>query len=150
MKCHKYWPEEKNAVYGDIHVHIQEVLVLAEYTVRTFSIQRESSKEERTVSQYHYTVWPDHGVPENPTPLLHFVRKVSSSNPINTGPLIVHCSAGVGRTGTFIALDTQLKRIEAEGDIDVFGFVRSMRVNRCCMVQTEVGIVMNFLFCTHP
>ena len=57
------------------------------------------------------------------------------------GPMIVHCSAGVGRTGTIITLDTQLKRIEAEGDIDIFSFVRSMRVNRCCMVQTEVSIV---------
>ena len=140
MKCHKYWPE-KSALYGDIHVHLQEELVLAEYTVRTFSLQQEGSKEERIVSQYHYTVWPDHGVPEYPTPLLHFVRKVAASNPINTGPMIVHCSAGVGRTGTFITLDTQLKRIEAEGDIDIFSFVRSMRVNRCCMVQTEVGIV---------
>lgn len=91
LKCHKYWPDEKNAVYGSIRVHIQDVLVLAEYTVRTFSLQREGSQEERIVRQFHFTVWPDHGVPESPTPLLQFVRKVTSSNPINAGPIVVHC-----------------------------------------------------------
>lgn len=114
--------------------------MLAEYTVRTFSLQREGSKEERIVNQYHFTVWPDHGVPEYPTPLLHFVRKVAASNPINAGPIVVHCSAGVGRTGTFITLDAQMKRLKAEDNLDIFNFVRAMRYRRCFMVQTEVII----------
>ncbi len=120
-------------------MHIQEILTLADYTVRTFSVQKEGSKEERILMHFHYTVWPDHGVPDHPTPLLHFVRKVASSNPTNAGPIVVHCSAGVGRTGTFITLFSQLKMIKMENKIDVFGFVRSMRYNRCCMVQTEVS-----------
>ena len=91
LKCHKYWPDEKNAVHGSIRVHIQDVLVLAEYTVRTFSLQKEGSQEERIVRQFHFTVWPDHGVPDSPTPLLQFVRKVTSSNPVNAGPMVVHC-----------------------------------------------------------
>ena len=90
------------------------------------------------MNQYHFTVWPDHGVPEYPTPLLHFVRKVAASNPINAGPIVVHCSAGVGRTGTFITLDAQMKRIKAEENLDIFNFVRAMRYRRCFMVQTEV------------
>ncbi len=138
IKCHQYWPDDRGCLYGGIRVHIQEILTLADYTVRTFSIQKEGSKEERILTQFHYTVWPDHGVPDHPTPLLHFVRKVTSSNPTNAGPIVVHCSAGVGRTGTFITLFCQLKMIRMEHKIDIFGFVRSMRYNRCCMVQTEV------------
>ena len=65
--------------------------MLAEYTIRTFSLQMDDSKEERIVKQFHYTVWPDHGVPDYPTPLLQFVRKVAASNPMNAGPIIVHC-----------------------------------------------------------
>ena len=124
-----------------MRVHIQEILVLAEYTVRTFSVTKDDSKDERIVTQYHYTIWPDHGVPEYPTSLLHFVRKVMVSNPPNSGPIVVHCSAGVGRTGTFITLFNQLRRIDNEKNVNVFNFVRSMRRNRCCMVQTEVSMM---------
>ena len=77
-------------------------------------------------------------MPEYPSPLLGFVRKVMNSNPQNAGPMVVHCSAGVGRTGTFITLHCQLQKRQAEGTLDIFGFVRGMRRNRCFMVQTEV------------
>ena len=78
-------------MFDSIRVSFQESLVLAEYTIRTFSLQMDGSKEERIVKQFHYTVWPDHGVPEYPTPLLQFVRKVAASNPMNAGPIVVHC-----------------------------------------------------------
>ena len=94
VKCHQYWPEDKSGLFGRIRVHLQESLVLADYTQRCFSMQMNSSKEERIVVQYHYTVWPDHGVPEYPTSLLHFVRKVMSINPENSGPIVVHCRWG--------------------------------------------------------
>ena len=91
VKCHQYWPDEKSGLYGRIRVHVQEVQVLADYTQRTFSLQMDNSKEERIVTQFHFTVWPDHGVPDYPTSLLHFVRKVMTSNPENSGPIVVHC-----------------------------------------------------------
>ena len=140
IKCHKYWPDDskQSMTQGAFQIQIQEALVLAEYTVRTFSLQRKGSKTERIVRQFHFTVWPDHGVPEYPAQLLHFVYKVLQEEPLKEGPMVVHCSAGVGRTGTFITLFTQLQRIKAEGNLDVFGFVRSMRRRRCYMVQTEV------------
>ena len=78
-------------MHGALTVDMVEVLELAEYTVRTFSLKKASSKEERTIRQFHYTVWPDHGVPAYPSPLLAFVRKVTTSNPENAGPIIVHC-----------------------------------------------------------
>ena len=79
-------------------------------------------------------------MPEYPSPLLGFVRKVMSTNPHNSGPMVVHCSAGVGRTGTFITLSCLLQQIKNEGMLDIFGFVRGMRRRRCFMVQTEVGV----------
>ncbi len=127
-------------MFGSIRVQLQEVLILAEYTIRTISLQRDGSREERIITQYHFTVWPDHGVPSYPTPLLHFVRKISASNPVNSGPMVIHCSAGVGRTGTFMTLHAQLRRIKAEGNVDIFGFVRAMRYQRVFMVQTEVRL----------
>ncbi len=141
IKCHKYWPDDtaKTMTQGSFEIETQEVLVLAEYTIRTFSLQKESCKDERIVRQFHFTVWPDHGVPEYPAQLLHFVHKVMQEDPTKAGPLVVHCSAGVGRTGTFITIFTELQRIKAEGNVDIFGFVRAMRRRRCFMVQTEVG-----------
>ena len=125
-------------MYETIRVQLQEELTLADYTIRTMSVQREQEKTERIVTQFHFTVWPDHGVPEHPTSLLQFVRRVMATSSDNN-PVLVHCSAGVGRTGTFISLFTQLQRIRAENNVDIFNFVRSMRFNRCSMVQTEVG-----------
>ena len=112
--------------------------MLAAYTVRTFSLHMEGSKMERIIRQFHFTIWPDHGVPEEPSPLLHFVRKVTQSNSPNAGPIVVHCSAGVGRTGTFITLYCQLLRVKHENDLDIFNCVQNMRKRRCFMVQTEV------------
>ena len=147
VKCHKYWPEELNRpmLYGDIRVTNQESLVLAAYTVRTFSLHKEGFKNERIVRQFHFTIWPDHGVPEEPSPLLHFVRKVTQSNSQNAGPMVVHCSAGVGRTGTFISIHSQLLRMQNESNLDIFNFVQSMRKRRCFMVQTEVVQLFSFL-----
>lgn len=96
------------------------------------------SKEERIVKQFHYTTWPDFGVPEHPTPVLRFTRRILASDQQDAGPIVVHCSAGVGRSGTFITLHSQLQRIATEGTIDIFPFVRQMRYRRCHMVQTEV------------
>ena len=86
-----YWPSVTSPVkeYGEVIVHLQNEVQLADHTVRTFLLQRE--KDKRKVKQFHFTAWPDFGVPEHPTPLLKFVRKVESSNPVASGPVIVHC-----------------------------------------------------------
>lgn len=78
-------------MHGSIRIHTQEELTLADYTLRVFSLQREDCREERIVKQFHFTVWPDHDVPDYPTALLHFVRKVSASNTEKSGPMVVHC-----------------------------------------------------------
>ena len=148
IKCHQYWPKEKTSLYGNIRVQLQEEVALAEYTIRTFSVQSEADKSERIITQFHYTIWPDHGVPDYPTSLLHFVRRVMFASREQSAPIVVHCSAGVGRTGTFITLFTQLQRIKDEGTVDIFNFVRGMRYRRCCMVQTEVRRGIWFVYLT--
>jgi len=93
------------------------------------------------VQQFHFTTWPDHGVPLYPTSLLAFHKKFRGCSDSPSGPTVIHCSAGVGRTGTFIALDYLLDQAKAEHKVDVFGCVCQMRTSRVNMVQTEVIIV---------
>ena len=96
------------------------------------------------VTHFHYTAWPDHGVPQFPTSILGFVRRVQKAHDKCKGiPLVVHCSAGVGRTGTFIVLDTLLDRMRSEMSISVFKVVEDMRRRRVQMVQTQVRCPVN-------
>ena len=99
-----------------------------------------------TVRQFHFTAWPDHGVPTYPTSLLAFHKKFRSFDDTQSGPAIIHCSAGVGRTGTFIALDSLLEQAKDKGVVDVLGCVRNMRTQRVNMVQTQVISHFDVLF----
>ena len=93
--------------------------------------------DRREVKQFQYTAWPDHGVPDYPGPFLQFLRRINSMNPQDSGPMITHCSAGVGRTGAFIVIDSMLERMKHEKTIDVYGHVTCLRAQRNYMVQTE-------------
>jgi protein tyrosine phosphatase len=139
IKCHLYWPppDKKVSVQGQIRIELQEELSLTDYTIRTFTLQHKNSPDERTIKQFHFTSWPDFGVPEHPTSLLRFIHKVASTNPDDAGPIVVHCSAGVGRTGTFVTISTQIQRINTNKNLDIYNFVQAMRFRRCFMVQTE-------------
>ncbi|XP_018597844.1 receptor-type tyrosine-protein phosphatase T isoform X3 [Scleropages formosus] len=135
VKCVRYWPDETE-VYGDIKVTLIETEPLAEYVIRTFTVQK-SHHEIRELRQFHFTSWPDHGVPCYATGLLGFVRQVKFLNPPDAGPIVVHCSAGAGRTGCFIAVDIMLDMAENEGVVDIFNCIRELRSQRVNMVQTE-------------
>ena len=104
-----------------------------------------SNKDPREVVQFHFTSWPDHGVPQYATAMLAMicrVRRHYDNVCEGEGPMLVHCSAGVGRTGTFIVIDSTLQRL-AQGEelIDIYGHVSLLRAQRTDMVQTEVGVV---------
>ncbi|XP_047444214.1 protein tyrosine phosphatase receptor type Fa isoform X27 [Mugil cephalus] len=137
VKCDQYWPSRGTETYGMIQVTMLDTVELATYSVRTFSLYKNGSSEKREVRQFQFLAWPDHGVPEYPTPILAFLRRVKSCNPPDAGPMVVHCSAGVGRTGCFIVTEAMLERMKHEKSVDIYGHVTCMRAQRNYMVQTE-------------
>ncbi|XP_065698707.2 receptor-type tyrosine-protein phosphatase F isoform X11 [Patagioenas fasciata] len=137
VKCDQYWPSRGTETYGMIQVTLVDTVELATYTVRNFALYKNGSSEKRELRQFQFMAWPDHGVPEYPTPILAFLRRVKACNPPDAGPLVVHCSAGVGRTGCFIVIDAMLERMKHEKTVDIYGHVTCMRSQRNYMVQTE-------------
>ncbi|XP_043676312.1 tyrosine-protein phosphatase Lar isoform X12 [Vespula pensylvanica] len=137
IKCDQYWPTRGSETYGQMTVTITDIQELATYCIRTFQVCRAGYSERREIKQLQFTAWPDHGVPEHPAPFLQFLRRVRSLNVPDSGPLVVHCSAGVGRTGCFIVIDSMLERIKHEKMIDIYGHVTCLRAQRNYMVQTE-------------
>ncbi|XP_034541196.1 receptor-type tyrosine-protein phosphatase alpha [Notolabrus celidotus] len=147
-KCAQYWPDQGCWTYGNIRVSVEDTMVLVDYTIRKFCIQQvgdvSGKKPQRLVTQFHFTSWPDFGVPFTPIGMLKFLKKVKNYNPQYAGAIVVHCSAGVGRTGTFIVIDAMLDMMNTERKVDVFGFVTRIRAQRCQMVQTDMQYVFIF------
>ncbi|XP_074868976.1 receptor-type tyrosine-protein phosphatase beta isoform X2 [Carettochelys insculpta] len=145
VKCDHYWPLDQDSLYyGDLIVEMLSESVLPEWTIREFKIcSEEQLDSKRLIRHFHYTVWPDHGVPETTQSLIQFVRTVRDyiNRTPDTGPTIVHCSAGVGRTGTFIALDRILQQLDSKDSVDIYGSVHDLRLHRVHMVQTECQYV---------
>ncbi|KAM4734375.1 receptor-type tyrosine-protein phosphatase beta isoform 2-T2 [Anableps anableps] len=141
VKCDHYWPFDQDPLYyGDLIVQMLSESVLPEWTIREFRICSEQQLSFiRLVRQFHYTVWPDHGVPESTQSLIQFVRTVRDyvNRTPGSGPTVVHCSAGVGRTGTFIVLDRVLQQLDTKDTADIYGVVFDLRLHRSHMVQTE-------------
>ncbi|KAM7385466.1 hypothetical protein PAMP_001549 [Pampus punctatissimus] len=140
-KCYQYWPEKGCWMYGNIRVAMEDFTVLVDYTIRKFCVQYQGSdgpRAPRLVTQLHFTSWPDFGVPFSPIGMLKFLKKVKTVNPSYAGPIVVHCSAGVGRTGTFIVIDSMIDMMHMEQRVDVFGSVSRIREQRCQLIQTDM------------
>uniref|UniRef100_A0A3Q1ASY7 protein-tyrosine-phosphatase n=1 Tax=Amphiprion ocellaris TaxID=80972 RepID=A0A3Q1ASY7_AMPOC len=140
IKCERYWPaDSKPCLYGELLVTIRSEEQNLNWTMREFSVKHRNTSEERSVKHFHFTAWPDHGVPEGSEILIQFrglVRRHIEKEGARA-PTVVHCSAGVGRTGTIIALDVLLQQLEKERAVGIKEFVHKMRLNRPHMVQTE-------------
>uniref|UniRef100_A0A7E4VXE1 protein-tyrosine-phosphatase n=1 Tax=Panagrellus redivivus TaxID=6233 RepID=A0A7E4VXE1_PANRE len=142
-KCHQYWPDnsQRSVLYGDVEVTLVSESIYEEFVVRDLRLQHlgENGSPARSVIHYHYMAWPDFGVPEDPTGIVNFARLFRANLPPapTNKPTIVHCSAGVGRSGSFVAMDRLMQHIEIGKHIDVFGTVYEMRMERCHMVQNE-------------
>ncbi|XP_038592525.1 receptor-type tyrosine-protein phosphatase H-like isoform X3 [Micropterus salmoides] len=139
-KCEQYWPaDSRPCLHGELLVTITSVQQEPNWTLREFRMKHRNTSEERMVKHFHFTAWPDHGVPQGTEVLIQFrglVRQHIEKE--GTGaPTVVHCSAGVGRTGTIIALDVLLQQLGKERAVDINGFVHKMRLCRPYMVQTE-------------
>nr|XP_020865326.1 receptor-type tyrosine-protein phosphatase eta isoform X4 [Phascolarctos cinereus] len=138
-KCEEYWPSKQTQNYGDITVGIISEIILPEWTIRDFTVKNNKTSESHPLRQFHFTSWPDHGVPDTTDLLINFrylVNDYMKQSPPES-PVLVHCSAGVGRTGTFIAIDRLIHQMENENAVDVYGIVYDLRLHRPLMVQTE-------------
>ncbi|XP_062578186.1 tyrosine-protein phosphatase non-receptor type 7-like [Saccostrea cucullata] len=133
MECLKYWPDTELDV-GPYNIRLDTVDVYDSYVRRYLIVQYQ--EEEKRVTQFHFTTWPDNSVPEDLTSLICFRNLVRNGMTSSDGPIVVHCSAGIGRTGTFIALDYLLEEGAAEQTIDVKGYVSSLRHQRGKSIQT--------------
>ncbi|CAK1544794.1 unnamed protein product [Leptosia nina] len=136
-KCDRYWPYDTRPVYyGDIAVTALNESRYPDWTVSELAVCR--GAEQRVLTHFHFTTWPDFGVPDPPTTLARFVRAFRDRCPPDSRPVVVHCSAGVGRSGTFITLDRALQQLTRHAEyLDIFGMVHAMRRERVWMVQTE-------------
>ncbi|KAM9706964.1 receptor-type tyrosine-protein phosphatase C isoform 2-T2 [Dama dama] len=144
-KCAEYWPsmEEGSRVYGDVFVEINEHKRCPDYIIQKLTVgNRKEKANARAVTHIQFTSWPDHGVPEDPHLLLKLRRRVNAFSNFFSGPIVVHCSAGVGRTGTYIGIDAMLEGLEAENKVDVYGYVVKLRRQRCLMVQVEAQYIL--------
>lgn len=137
--CEHYWPANSTPVtHGHITIHLLAEEPEDEWTRREFQLQHGTEQKQRRVKQLQFTTWPDHSVPEAPSSLLAFVELVQEQVQATQGkgPILVHCSAGVGRTGTFVALLRLLRQLEEEKVADVFNTVYILRLHRPLMIQT--------------
>ena len=126
-------------MYGDITVTMKRAKDMDDWVIREFELV--AGNRQRVVTQLQFTTWPDHGVPDETSGPISFVREVRSYIRSEHGPIVVHCSAGVGRTGTFIAIDTLLQQIKEHHSVDIYGFACEMRQHRNHMIQTEAQYV---------
>lgn len=138
VKCSKYWPDSEmgKVQYGSFTLALIDEKEYADFVIRSVKIKTKHDAHTKVVHIFDFCSWPDHGVPDDPIPLLEFRHKVREYHGNDKSPLVVHCGTGVSRTGTFIAIDALIDQYEAEGIISVYSFVRRMRKDRIAMVRT--------------
>ncbi|XP_037136004.1 receptor-type tyrosine-protein phosphatase N2 isoform X2 [Syngnathus acus] len=138
-QCHRYWPDEGSDVYHFYEVNlVSEHIWCEDFLVRSFYLKNLHTNETRTVTQFHFLSWMDHGVPSSARTLLDFRRKVNKCYRGRSCPIIVHCSDGAGRSGTYILIDMVLNRM-AKGakEIDIAATLEHLRDQRAGMVHTK-------------
>ncbi|XP_060034523.1 tyrosine-protein phosphatase non-receptor type 7 isoform X3 [Erinaceus europaeus] len=142
-KCVHYWPMEEDT-YGPFQICIRDMKECPEYTVRHLTIQLR--EECRAVKHVLFSAWPDHQTPESAGPLLRLVAEVedgtgTDGRPGSSGPIVVHCSAGIGRTGCFIATRIGCQQLKARGEVDILGIVCQLRLDSMCTSAHRGGMI---------
>ncbi|XP_041865921.1 tyrosine-protein phosphatase non-receptor type 13 [Melanotaenia boesemani] len=143
IKCHKYWPERKSMPLdmGRYHLHLENQQYLDYFQIKVIRMVDIKTGETHFVHHLKFTHWPDHGVPHCSEELVRFIRYMRAVH--HKGPITVHCSAGIGRTGVLICTDIILNLIEKDLPINVSDIVKEMRLQRHGMIQTKE----QYLFC---
>lgn len=138
-KCEHYWPIERSQRYNNIMVHPIAEYSMTYHVVREFNVTDSRNGVSRTVRLFQYMDWPEQGVPKNSDGFLEFIGLVHKTKEGfgQDGPITVHCSGGVGRTGVFIGLSVILERLQYENVVDVFSTAKLMRSQRPQMIQSE-------------
>ncbi|XP_008556154.1 tyrosine-protein phosphatase non-receptor type 1 isoform X1 [Microplitis demolitor] len=145
VKCHQYWPlggSNSTMTFSDVNLKVDFVkkIETSHYTTSTLRLTDLETKQSREILHFHYITWPDFGVPQSPVAFLRFLVDVRKSGALdsNVGPPIVHCSAGIGRSGTFCLVDTCLVLIEENGlnSVNVKEVLLEMRRSRMGLIQT--------------
>ncbi|XP_048255156.1 receptor-type tyrosine-protein phosphatase epsilon-like [Haliotis rufescens] len=135
-KCEQYWRVKRPFVIGGLTITFARRDTRSHYIIREFSVKERQTEESRIITQFHFVAWPDHSVPDV-TSLLEFIWHVRKAPTCQDGPLLVHCSAGIGRSGTYITLDYHLDKIQTDDEVDIFDFVCKLRHQRKGMIQTK-------------
>uniref|UniRef100_A0A8C7L2Z1 Tyrosine-protein phosphatase n=1 Tax=Oncorhynchus kisutch TaxID=8019 RepID=A0A8C7L2Z1_ONCKI len=137
VKCHQYWPNtDSTATYGHFQVACLTEEGNSAFLVRDMTLTHFESEEVRDLTQIQYVAWPDHGVPDDSSDFLDFVNLVRSKRTGKDEPMVVHCSAGIGRTGVLITMETALCLMECSQPVYPLDIVRTMRDQRAMMIQT--------------
>ncbi|XP_029395164.1 tyrosine-protein phosphatase non-receptor type 4 isoform X2 [Mus pahari] len=137
VKCHQYWPEPtESSSYGCYQVTCHSEEGNPAYIFRKMTLFNQEKNESRQLTQIQYTAWPDHGVPDDSSDFLDFVCHVRNKRAGKEEPVIVHCSAGIGRTGVLITMETAMCLIECNQPVYPLDIVRTMRDQRAMMIQT--------------
>ncbi|XP_076992163.1 tyrosine-protein phosphatase non-receptor type 2 isoform X2 [Tamandua tetradactyla] len=151
VKCAQYWPtkDDREMLFKEtgFRVKLLSEDVKSYYTVYLLQLEDINSGETRTISHFHYTTWPDFGVPESPASFLNFLFKVRESGSLNPehGPAVIHCSAGIGRSGTFSLVDTCLVLMEKGDDINIKQILLNMRKYRMGLIQTPDQLRFSYM-----
>jgi len=137
-KCHRYWPENGSEVHHIYEIHlVSEHIWCEDYLVRSFYLKNLRTQETRTVTQFHFLTWSEDNVPSSSKALLEFRRKVNKSYRGRSCPIVVHCSDGGGRTGTYCLLDMVLNRIsKGVKEIDIAAALEHLRDQRMKSIRT--------------
>uniref|UniRef100_A0A673JB24 Protein tyrosine phosphatase non-receptor type 20 n=2 Tax=Sinocyclocheilus rhinocerous TaxID=307959 RepID=A0A673JB24_9TELE len=143
VKCHKYWPEKLDVPKetSRYQLHLDNYQMLAYFHIKVIKMVEKESGDVHFVKHLKFTTWPDHGTPHSSEQLVRFMRYMRAVHA--KGPIVVHCSAGIGRAGVLICTDVILSLIEKDLSINVSGIVKEMRLQRHGMIQTKE----QYLFC---
>nr|XP_054967566.1 tyrosine-protein phosphatase non-receptor type 13 isoform X14 [Pan paniscus] len=144
IKCQRYWPNilgKTTMVSNRLRLALVRMQQLKGFVVRAMTLEDIQTREVRHISHLNFTAWPDHDTPSQPDDLLTFISYMRHIH--RSGPIITHCSAGIGRSGTLICIDVVLGLISQDLDFDISDLVRCMRLQRHGMVQTED----QYIFC---